>query len=60
MRTIMPSVVSLDGLFQGEPMILGVFNNPFHVAAAHEFSDNSGLAVFFAQVEDGDYVGVGA
>ena len=50
----------LDGLFQGNPVVLGVFDDAFNVAAAHELGDHVGLALFLTQVEDGDDVGMGA
>ena len=50
----------LDYLLQGKPVVFGVFYDFFYVAAAHELSDHVGMAVLFAQIEDCDYMGVGA
>ena len=50
----------LDRLFQGKPVVRGAFNDPLNITAAHQFGDHLGLALFFSQVEDGDYVGVRA
>ena len=45
---------------QLRPVVFGGFDYPVTVAASHEFGDNVGLALFLAQIENGDDMGVGA
>ena len=45
-------------LVQGEAMVLGLPEQPLQVAARHMLADDVGLAVFIADVEDGDDIGV--
>ena len=48
-----------DCLLQGKPVAVGLLNDAFHVAAAHEVRDHVGLVLFFSKVEDGDDMRVG-
>ena len=50
----------LDCLLQGKPVVLCVLYHPFHVPAAHQFSDHVGLVLFLAQVKDRNDMGMRA
>ena len=49
----------VNGLLQGEAVVGSVFNDPFNIAATHEFGDHVRLVLLLAQVEHGDDVGMG-
>ena len=51
---------NIYGPLQRNPVIVGMLYDPFHVSATHQLCDHVGLVLFLTQVENSDYVGVGA